>query len=106
MLGSAPREVPSLSKGPVALRQEQVATADRLLVDKVLQTRIIPNNLSGSSSVVCLERGRDVVGGKGTIRPDRIPKAVGKTTGTLRSSNVLSFFLSFFQRELVTKGHD
>ena len=40
LLGSAPREVPPLSRGMVALRQEQVASTQRLLEDEILQTRI------------------------------------------------------------------
>ena len=44
LLGSAPREVPPLSRGMVALRQEQVASTQRLLEDEILQTRIAPND--------------------------------------------------------------
>ena len=44
MEGSAPREVPPLSRGLIALRQEQVASTQRLLEDEILQTRIAPSN--------------------------------------------------------------
>ena len=44
LLGAAPREVPPLSRGLVALRQEQVASTQRLLEDEILQTRIVPND--------------------------------------------------------------
>ena len=44
LLGSAPREVFPLSRGMVALRQEQVASTQRILEDEILQTRIVPND--------------------------------------------------------------